>query len=95
LNPAAEVYIHQRKYINNTGEQLVARYAGNRWGYEPFVDNVIDLIVGGHFNALTTLSGIPVMVMAHAKLIAINYAMFLNHFATNAVETAQIHSGWY
>jgi len=35
------------------------------------------------------------MVMAHVKPIAINYAMFVNHFAKNAVKTAQIHSWWY
>jgi hypothetical protein len=35
------------------------------------------------------------MVMARAKSIAINYAMFVNLFATNAVKTAQIDSWWY
>jgi len=35
------------------------------------------------------------MVMARVKPIAINYAMFVNPFATNVVKTAQIHSWWY
>jgi len=35
------------------------------------------------------------MVMACVKPIAINYGMFVNPFATNAVKTAQIHSWWY
>jgi len=60
-----------------------------------FVDNVTGLIVGAEYNAQTTLSGVPAMVMADVKPIAINYAMFVNPFATNAVKTAQIHSWWY
>ena len=35
------------------------------------------------------------MVMAHVQPIAINYAMFVNRFATNALKTAQIRSWWY
>ena len=35
------------------------------------------------------------MVMARVKPIAINYVMFVNRVATNAVKTAQIHSWWY
>jgi hypothetical protein len=35
------------------------------------------------------------MAMARVKPIAINYAMFVNPFATNVVKTAQIHSWWY
>jgi len=35
------------------------------------------------------------MVMACVKPIAINYAMFVNPFATNVMKTAQIHSWWY
>jgi hypothetical protein len=53
------------------------------------------LIVGAEYNAQTTLSGVSVMVMARVKPIAINYAMFVNPFATNGVKTAQIHSWWY
>jgi len=53
---------------------------------------VTGLIVGAEYNAQTTLSGFPAMVMAHVKPIAINYAMFVNPFATNAVKTAQNHS---
>jgi len=46
-----------------------------------------------NYNAPTTLSGVPVMVIAHVKPIAITYAMFVNPFATNGVKTAQIHTG--
>jgi hypothetical protein len=56
---------------------------------------VTGLIVGAEYNAQTTLSGVPAMVMAHVKPIAINYVMFVNPFAPNAVKTAQIHSWWY
>jgi len=35
------------------------------------------------------------MVVAHVKPIAINFAMFVNPFATNAVKTTQIHTWWY
>jgi len=34
------------------------------------------------------------MNMARVHPIAINYAMIVNHFATNAVKTAQIHCLW-
>jgi len=53
------------------------------------------LIFSTEYNAQTTLSGIPAMVMECVKPIAINDAMFVNPFATNAVKTAQIHSWWY
>jgi hypothetical protein len=49
---------------------------------------VTGLIVGAEYNAQTTLSGVPVMVMARVKPIAINYAMFVHPFTTNAVKTA-------
>ena len=52
-------------------------------------------MVGAEYNAQTTLSGVPAMVMARVKPIAMNYAMFVNSFATNEVKTAQIHSWWY
>jgi len=71
---------------------LVAWKAGNLWGYGYFVDDVTGLIVGIEYNALVTLSGILVMVMARVKPTGINYAMFVNLFATNPVKTALIHS---
>jgi hypothetical protein len=74
---------------------LVAWKAGNLWRYEPFVENVTGLIIGAEYNAQTTLSGILAMVMAHVKPIVINYAIFVNPFATNAVKTTHIHSWWY
>jgi len=74
---------------------LVVWNAGNLWRYGPFVDNVTVLIVGAEYNAQTSLSGIPAMVMARVEPIAINYAMFVNHFVTNAVKTAHIHCWWY
>ena len=80
---------------NEAGDQLVAWNAGNLGQYAPFVDDVTGLIVGAEYNAQTTLSGIPGMVMARVKPIAMNYAMFVNPFPTNAVKTAQIHSWWY
>jgi len=52
-------------------------------------------MVGAEYITQTTLSGVPAMVMARVKPIAINYAMFVNHFAANAVKIAQIHSWWY
>jgi hypothetical protein len=53
------------------------------------------LIVGPDYNSQTTLSGIPVMVMARVNPIAINYGMFVHPLATNAVKTAQIDCWWY
>jgi hypothetical protein len=52
-------------------------------------------LVGAEYNPQTTLAGIAAMVMARVKPIAMNHAMFLNPFATNAVKTVQIHSWWY
>jgi hypothetical protein len=74
---------------------LVAWKAGNLWRCEPFVDDVTGFIVGAEHNAQRTLSGVPAMVMARVKPIAINYAMFVNPFAMNEVKSAQIHSWWY
>ena len=74
---------------------MVAWKAGNLWQYEPFVDDVTGLILCAVYNAQTTLSGVLAIVMAHAKPIAIHYAMFVNHVPTNAVKTAQIHISWY
>jgi len=50
------------------------------------------LIVGAAYNVQTTLSGVLAMVMVCVKPIAINYVMFVNPFASNAVKTALIHS---
>jgi hypothetical protein len=58
------------------------------------VNNVTGLIVGAEYNMQTTLSGVLAMVMACVKTIAINYAMFVNPLATNAVKTAPIDSWW-
>jgi hypothetical protein len=74
---------------------LVTWKAGNLWQYEPFVDKATGIIVGAAYNAQSTLSGIPAMAMARVKPIAINYAMYVNPFATNAVKPAHIHSWWY
>ena len=74
---------------------MVQWKAGNLQRYEYFVDDLTGLIVGTEYNMQTSLSGIPAMVMAHAQPIAINYAMIVNPFATNAVKTAQIHSWSY
>jgi len=73
---------------------LVVWKADNLWRYEPFVDDVTGLIIGAEHNAQTTLTGVPAMVMARVKSIALNYAMFVNPFAMNVVQTAQIHSWW-
>jgi len=74
---------------------LVAWKAGNLWRYEPVVEDITGLIVGAEYNAQTTISGVPVMVMARVKPIAINYVMFVNPFATKVEKTDQIHSWWY
>jgi len=61
----------------------------------PFVDDVTGPIFGAEYNGQTTVSGIPAMVMARIKPIAINYTIFGYSFATNAVKTTHIHSWWY
>jgi len=61
----------------------------------PFVDDMTGLIITAEYNPQTTISGVPAMLMACEKPIAIDYAMFVNPFATNAVNTAHIHSWWY
>jgi len=95
FNPPANVYNHLRKYSNEAGEQLVPWNARNLCQYQPFVDDVTGLIIGAEHNSQTTLSGVPAMVMACVKPIAINYAVFVHPFAMNAVKTAQIHCWWY
>jgi hypothetical protein len=74
---------------------LFAWNAGYRWRYEPFVDYVTGLTIGKAYYAQTIFSGIPAIIVARVKSIAINYAMFVNRFATNAVKTAQINIWWY
>jgi len=74
---------------------LVVCKTGNLWQYEPIVEDVTGLIVGVEYNAKTTLPGVPAMVMAYVKSTAINYEMFVNPFATNAVKAAQINCCWY
>jgi len=44
---------------------------------------VTGLIVGAEYNTQTAFTGIPVMVMACMKPIAMNYTMIVNPFATN------------
>ena len=53
------------------------------------------LIVCAEYNTQTTRSSVPAMVTVRAKRIAINYAMFLNPIATNAVKTAQSNCWWF
>jgi len=95
LSLPINVYIYPRKDSNEAGEQLVAWKAGNQRRYEPCVDDVTGLIVSAEYNTQTTLSGVPAMVMACVKPIAIDYVMIVYPYATNAVKTAQIHSWWY
>jgi len=56
---------------------------------------VTGLIVSTVYNAQTTLSGVVVILIACARTIALNYAMFGNPVAMKAVKTAEIHSWWY
>jgi hypothetical protein len=95
LNALPNVYIYWRKDSNEAGKKLIAWTAANLWPYELFVDDVTGLIAGVEYNTQATLSGILSMVMAHVKPIAINYGLFVKPFATNTVNTAQVHSWWY
>jgi hypothetical protein len=74
---------------------LVPWKVGNRWRYEPCVDNVPGLIVSTECNAQTSLSGNLAMIIACWTPISIKYVMFVNPFATNVVQTAQIHCSRY
>jgi len=56
---------------------------------------VTRLTIGAEYYTQIALLGVPSMVMARVKPIAINYVMFVNPFASNAVKTALIHSWWY
>lgn len=95
LNLATNVHIFQWKNSHKGGEQMFAWKAGNPWWYKPCVDDVTGLIIGAEYNAQKTVSGVPAMGMACVMPIGINYVMFVNLFATNAVKTPQIHSWWY
>jgi len=96
LNPPANKYTsYLREDSNQAFQQLVTWKAGNLWRYEPVDVDMTGLTVGAEYNTQTTLSGIPAIVMAGVNPIAINYAMFVNPFGTNAVKTAQIHSLQY
>jgi len=89
------LHIHQTKEWNDTSEQLVAQKAGKLQWYELFFDDVTGITLGAEYNGQTTLPRIPVIVMESVKPIAVHYVVFVNPFAMNAVETAQIHSWWY
>jgi len=95
LNPLANVYIYYRKDSNSAGKQLVAWNAGYLRRYEPVVDHVTGLIFSTAQNAQKMLSGIPAMAMACVMPTAINYAMILNPYDTNAVKAAHIYSWQY
>jgi len=72
-NSPGNVYIYSRKDSIEAGEQLVAWNARNLWWrHECYVDDVSGLIVSAEYNAQTTLSGVPVMVMACVNPMAIN-----------------------
>jgi len=74
---------------------LVAWKAGNLQQNEPFVDDLTSLIIGTEYNNQRTFSDVLAIVIARVKPICINYAMFVNAFATNSVKTARIRSWWY
>jgi len=95
LNSPTNVNIYYQKDSFTAGEQLVAWKAGNLWRCEPFFDDVTVFIVSAEFNTQTTLSSIPVMVLARVKPTGINCAMFVNPFAVNVAQIAQIQSWWY
>jgi len=74
---------------------LVAWKTRNLSWYESFVDDVTGLIVGTEYNAQTTFSDIPPMVLAQVHPIVINYAIFVNPITINVVKSPQIHSWCY
>jgi hypothetical protein len=80
---------------NEAAGELVACMAWNLWGYEPFVEGTTGLIVGAECNTQTSPSGVPAIGMACVEPIAMNYAMFVNSIAINAVKTTYIHSWRY
>jgi hypothetical protein len=82
------------KDSNEASEQLVELKPGYLWQYELLIAVMIGPIVGAAYNAQTSCSGILALVTTHVKPIPINYAMFVNPFATNAVNTTQMHSSW-
>ena len=95
LNLPTAVYIDLRKDSNEASEQFVVWIAGNLWRCECFVDNVTGLLIGAECSAQETLSGVLAMFMTRVKPKAINKALFINPFARNVGNTAQIHSWWY
>jgi len=90
---------HPRRYsidcLIKAGMHWVPCKAGNLWQYETFVHDNTGISVAAQYNAKTTLSCVPAMVVARVKPKAINYVMFVNHFATNRKMTVQIHSWLY
>jgi len=95
LNLPANVYIYYRKDFHAAGEQLVAWKAENLWRYEPCVDDITGLIVTAKYNAQTALEAVLALVTASVQSIALNYAMFVNPNAMNAVKTIHIHIWWH
>jgi len=89
------VYNYYKTDPNEVDERLVGWIPGNMRRYGLLVDDVTGLIVGEDYNTQTTFSGVLALVMAQMKPIAINYVMFVNPFAMNAVRTTQIHSWQY
>jgi len=87
--------MYWRKDSHKTSEQLVAWQGGNLWRYTPFVADMTGLIISAEYNTQPSLAGVPGMAMARVKPIAINFAMFVNPFATSGVKNTQIHSWWY
>jgi hypothetical protein len=57
------VYIESWKDSTEACEQLVAWNAGILWQYVPFVDDMVGLIISAEYNAHTTLSGVPAIVI--------------------------------
>lgn len=74
---------------------MVAWNTGNLRRNEPIVDDLTGLMVCTEYNVRTTPYGIPAIVIAHVKQIAINYRIFVNLSVMNVVQTTQMHSGWY
>jgi len=56
---------------------------------------VTGLIVDAEYNAQTSSSGIPAMVMAHVQPLGMTDAICANPFPLNAVKTACIDSWLY
>jgi len=91
LNLAAYVCSTLRKDPNDVGQQVGQTNTANWQQYEIRIDHVTGLIVRAKYTVQTHLSGIPAMVIAPVKPIAIIYEMLVNLFARNVVNTVQIH----